>query len=101
MHISLSNKLTKYERSSYTLFRYLEDAGGLYGFVLLATSYFAKNYNEHMFQTSVFKNMPVKKKSKKSKTNNSLEDDLHSKLKKGRKLEGLSEADIANIEEEV
>ena len=54
-----------------------------------------------MFQTSVFKNMPVKKKNKKSKTSNSHEDDLHSKLKRGSKLEGLNDADIAIIEEEV
>ena len=65
--IKLSDKKKEMSRSAYTFFMMIGDMGGFYGAVVGAVSYAMSWYSARMFQTSVFAEMPYKKRKNRSK----------------------------------
>ena len=69
MNISLiqSDKKKTYERTTWTFFSFIGDVGGFNGAIGIFPTFIMSYYSSHMYQASVFNDVPVtsKRKSKK------------------------------------
>ena len=68
IRFTLSDIKRTYERSAYTFMILIGDIGGFNAAVFIFPAFLMSWYNEKMFKSSLYEELPVKKK--KSKTNN-------------------------------
>ena len=62
VRFQLSQKKKNHERENYTMLQLIGDSGGFNGSVIGLTTFLLGSYNQQMFETTIFKEMPVKKK---------------------------------------
>ena len=68
--ILLSDELNYLEREQYDFFTLLGDIGGFNGAITIFPSYLLSWYAAKMFNTSIYKDMPIKKKDLKRRSKN-------------------------------
>ena len=64
--IELSDIKRTYERQAYTFMTLLGDIGGFNSAILVFPVFLMAWYSEKMYQSSVYQELPVKKKNQKS-----------------------------------
>ena len=70
--LELSEIKRTYERQAYTFMTLLGDIGGFNSVVYVLPALFMAQYGERMYQSSVYQELPVKKKNQRSKSYNLL-----------------------------
>ena len=64
MIIELSNKITKFERTKYSLLTMIGDVGGFNSAIALAPGYLMSVYSTIMFRKSLASHFPIRKNKK-------------------------------------
>ena len=70
--LELSDTKRIYERQAYTFMTLIGDIGGFNSAIYILPAYLMAWYSERMYQSSVYQELPVKKKNRKSKGYNLL-----------------------------
>jgi len=86
----LSSKVNTYERTVYSAFSLISDAGGFNGAIVIFPSLFMAIYSGRMFNSSLLEEVPVRKTRKRNKSTVTVED----KLESGIEIQELTSEDI-------
>ena len=70
--LELSDIKRTYERQAYTFMTLIGDIGGFNSAIYILPAYLMAWYSERMYQSSVYQELPVKKKNRRSKSYNLL-----------------------------